>query len=49
MLEDRLRNCHTVLLFQPLPKAGDRHLLEREGNVERETLVGSPNDQVSLP
>ena len=49
MLEDRLRNCHTVVLFQPLPKARDGHLLEREGNVEREMLVAGPNDQVSLP
>ena len=49
MLEDRLRNCHTVLLPQPLPEARDGHLLECEGNVEREMLVAGPNDQVSLP
>ena len=48
MLEDRLRNCHTVLLFQPLPEARHGHLLEREGNVEREMLVAGPNDQGSL-
>jgi hypothetical protein len=45
MLEDRLRDCDAVLLFQLLTKAGDRHLLKREGNVERETLVAGPNDQ----
>jgi hypothetical protein len=48
MLEDRLRNYYTILLFQPLVEAWDRYLLEHEGNVKRETLVAGPNDQGSL-
>jgi hypothetical protein len=48
MLEDRLRNCHTVLLFNALTKARDGYLLKRKSNVEHEMLVASPNDQVSL-
>jgi hypothetical protein len=35
MLKDRLRDCDAVLFFQLLTKAGNRHFLEREGNVER--------------
>ena len=40
MIEDRFRDGNAVLLFQPLSEAGDRHLLEREGDVECEMLFG---------
>jgi hypothetical protein len=41
MLEDRLRNCYTILLFQSLVEASDRYLLEHEGNVKRDARRGS--------
>jgi len=39
---DRLRDCEAILLRERLTKAGDRHLLKGEGNVECELLLDGP-------
>lgn len=49
VLKDRFRYGKAVFLFERLSETGDRHLLERKGDVEREMLVACPVGHDRLP
>jgi hypothetical protein len=47
MFQNRCRDGNAVFFFKRLAEAGDRHVLQGEGNVEREMFVTGPSGNES--